>query len=234
MNLIKDIWTDEDIKEFNQYLISFSRKEKIEWTKNILVTNYNVLAILSTDIKRIVKEIKKGNYESFIKHNTCDTHENLIINGYLITYIKDFDIMKTYLDKYTSIIDSWSHTDLLKFKIKGLEDKFINLVNEYIKSNNAFQRRCALIILFQFIKNDLYLDKIYKIIDSLTKEEDYYVNMANAWLLCELFIKREKETIKYLENNHLNDFTINKMISKCKDSYRISKENKNMLLKYKR
>ena len=62
----------------------------------------------------------------------------------------------------------------------------------------------------------------------------YYVNMAIAWLLCECFIKHQDITLKYLENNNLNKFTINKCISKIKDSYRVSREMKGYINKFKK
>jgi 3-methyladenine DNA glycosylase AlkD len=65
------------------------------------------------------------------------------------------------------------------------------------------------------------------------KSEEYYVNMANAWLLCECLIKEREKTLKFLEHHSLNLFTLNKMISKCSDSFRVSEEDKNLLLKYK-
>lgn len=234
MNLVRDTWNKKDFEEFNIYLKSLAREEKIGWTKKILNTKYEVYAILSNDIKRIVKEIKKGNYEEFIRLNTYNTHENIMINGYLISYIKDIKKMKQYLDIYESKIDSWAHTDILKFNIKSKEEEYFNLVEEYINSNEPFKRRTALIILFSFINNDIYIDKIFKTISKLELEENYYVNMAAAWLLCELFIKRQKESIEFLNNNHLNKFIINKMISKCRDSYRIDKKSKEEILKYKK
>ena len=57
--------------------------------------------------------------------------------------------------------------------------------------------------------------------------------MAVAWLMCELMIKNRNQTLKYLEKHILNDFTINKTIGKCRDSYRVSKEDKEFLLKYR-
>jgi hypothetical protein len=71
-------------------------------------------------------------------------------------------------------------------------------------------------------------------INEFEKETEYYVNMINAWLICELFIKKREETIEFLKDNKLNKFTINKAISKCRDSYRVSKEDKEMLLKFKK
>ena len=51
--------------------------------------------------------------------------------------------------------------------------------------------------------------------------------------MCELIIKNREQTLEYLKHHKLNDFTINKTISKCRDSYRVSKEDKEFLLKYK-
>ena len=89
-------------------------------------------------------------------------------------------------------------------------------------------------ILFKFIDNDYYIDKVYDTLNKFYNETEYYVNMMSAWLLCELFIKRRDKTIKFLENNTLNKFTINKSISKCRDSFRVSIEDKEFLLNFRR
>ena len=89
-------------------------------------------------------------------------------------------------------------------------------------------------ILFKLIDKDEYIDKIYDMLNGFETEKEYYVNMMNAWLICELFIKRRDKTLKFLECNRLNRFTINKGISKCRDSFRVSEEDKLLLLNYRR
>jgi len=234
MELVKNIWKDSDKEEFLNYIESFKRKEKIEWTKNILNTKMKVLAVTSPDIQKIVKEIKKGNYLSFLDLDINDYYENMAINGNLIASIKDFKLMKVYLDNYAKKVDSWASCDLLKFSVKDNEENFFALSNEYIKNDLPFVRRIGMLILFKFIDNDKYIDEIYVMLDKFKNETEYYVNMMNAWLLCELFIKKRDKTIKYLNKNELNSFTLNKAISKCRDSFRVSKEDKDMLLKLKK
>ena len=233
MELIKDEWKQEDREEFVEFLESFKREEKIEWTKNIVNTKMQVLAIKSPETKRISQQIRKGNYLSFLDLDINDYYENTVINGNLICSIKDFDIMKKYLDNYAKKADNWATCDLLKFNIKKNEDNFFELSQEYIKSKLPFVRRIGMLILFEFIKYDEYLEQIYDSLDKFENEKEYYVNMMNAWLICELFIKRRDRTIKYLHNNKLNKFTLNKAISKCRDSYRVSKEDKEFLLTLK-
>ena len=53
--------------------------------------------------------------------------------------------------------------------------------------------------------------------------------MAEAWLVCEMYTKYPNETKRFLEKNNLNKFTQNKAISKIHDSYRVSKEDKEIL-----
>ena len=234
MELIKDKWTKKDGKEFVKYLETFKREEKREWARNIINTKLTILAILSPELKKITKQIMKGNYLSFLDLDLNDYYECMAINSIIISNIKDFETKKEYLLKYSEKIENWASCDSLKFDIKGNEEKYYDLAEYYLKSKLPFERRLGLYILFNFIDNDSYINKIYEIMDRFYNEEEYYVNMMNAWLLCELFTKRRNETIKYLEKNKLNKFTINKGISKCRDSYRVSKEDKEFLLKFKK
>ena len=233
MELIKNNWTKEDGVEFIKYLETLKREEKVEWTKNIVNTNMKVLAIKSPELNSIIKQIKKGNFLSFLDLNLNNYHENTIINGNLIVTIKDFEVMKRYLDKYSKKIDNWASCDTLKFNVKNNEEKFMRLSKDYIKSELPFVRRIGMLILFKFIDNDKYIDEIYNRLNQFENETEYYVNMINSWLLCELFIKRRDKTLEFLKNNRLNKFTINKAISKCRDSYRVSDDDKVLLLKFK-
>ena len=66
-------------------------------------------------------------------------------------------------------------------------------------------------------------------ISNLKQEKEYYVNMAVAWLLCDCFIKQKDSTLLFIQKNTLNPFVLNKFISKCCDSYRVSNDDKQFL-----
>lgn len=234
MTFKKDKWEQKDKKEFLNHLLTLKRDDsKCKWERNIVNTNYECLAIFSKELKNIAKEISKGNYISFLESQIFDNLPSITIMGHIITSIENFETMKYYLDKYSSKVDNWSNCDQLKFKItKDNSSQFLTLVKEYIKSPILFRRRIAIIILFNFIDAD-NINQIFKIANSLFDEKEYYVNMAVAWLLCECFIKQREQTISYLQHHNLNTFTINKMISKCCDSLRISKEDKEKLKEFK-
>ena len=59
--------------------------------------------------------------------------------------------------------------------------------------------------------------------------DEYYVQMGLSWLLCECYIKFPNETKRLLEEKVLDSFVQNKTICKIRDSYRVSKEEKEYL-----
>lgn len=231
---IKDCWKKQDINDFDEYLLCLQNKDRILWTTKIINTKQKVLAIKTQTLKNIAKEISKGNYLSFLDLNINTFYENDIINGNLICKIKDFDLQKKYLDNYVSKIDNWASCDLLSFFIKGKEEKYFSLALKYLKNTKPFVRRVGFKILFEFVESEKYLKEIFNILNSFTNESEYYVNMIISWLVCELFIKQREKTIEFLKTNKLNAFQINKAISKCRDSFRVSKTDKEMLLKFRK
>ena len=230
MKLVRKTWNKKDIEEFNKYLESIKIPEKVEFTKKIINTKMEVLAIPIPKLRKISNEISKGNFINYLDCFNNKYYENTIINAVLINKINDIQVKKHYISKLK--IDNWSTVDILKFNIKNKEQEYINLAKEYLKSKDEFIRRIGVRILFNYTEKE-DLTEIFNIIDSLYAEEKYYVNMAISWLMCELIIKNREQTLEYLKHHKLNDFTINKTISKCRDSFRVSKEDKEFLLKYK-
>lgn len=234
MILNKEKWTKHDMAEFQDYLKSLAgNKEKYTWEQRIVNTNLPCLAIPATKIKEISNQIAKGNFLDFLNFWLWKTHQNTLINGNLICKIADFAVLKQYLNRYASLADNWATCDCLKFKItENNQQQFFSLAKEYVGSNLTFKRRIGIIIFFKFIKTN-YLSEIFNLLNTLSNEQEYYVNMAVSWFLCESFIKERDLTLAYLNHNNLNKFTINKFISKCRDSFRISDTDKEMLLKFK-
>ncbi|MGN1061746.1 MAG: hypothetical protein ACI4RO_01335 [Candidatus Scatosoma sp.] len=244
MKLNKEFWTEEDGEEFQKYLLTFSKgEEKGAWEKRIVNTALPAIAVPCTETDRIVRGIAKGNFLSFLNLDLREYHTNVLINGKLIGKIENFDEMKRRLIDYDVLADNWAATDCIKFKIteKNKED-FFDLASEMLKDTaHTFVRRQGLIILLKLTAFSEYIGGILRAADSLEGETEYYVNMANAWLICECFTRAREQTLAYLQcgvNGNgapkLNAFTLNKAISKCRESFRVSAEDKQALLRFKK
>ena len=235
MCLFKEVWSDLDKLEFQNYLYSLRNESKQEFTRKIANTNYEVLAIPTPKLKHIAKEIAKGNFLSFLDLNITDTYENLMINGFLIAKIKNFEEFEKRLYNYGKIVDSWACCDIMKFNLND-ENKFdfLKLSERFISDKHTYTRRIGVILWFSLLKFDDCFSYILNLINKLKNEKEYYVNMALGWFLSESFVKRREETLKLFETTALNTFTTNKAIQKIRESFRVSNDDKQMLLKYKK
>lgn len=236
MELIKNLWIESDRQLFLDYLRTFQVKEKEAWSKRILNTKQEVLCIPTKTIGQIAKSISQGHYQSFLDLKIFDHYEAVAINGKIISSIKDFHQMKHYLDDYIHVMENWAHCDLLSFHInKNNKEQFLELSNQYLKSDHVFIRRLGLLILFQMVKDESVLDIIYKSLLSLKAEKEYYVIMMAGWLLCEAIIKYKKQTFDFINRSQdLNVKILNKGIQKCRESRRFTQEEKIELNTYKR
>ncbi len=60
------------------------------------------------------------------------------------------------------------------------------------------------------------------------------MKMAVAWAISVCYVKFSEKTEEFLRKNTLDDFTHNKAIQKIRESYRVSKEDKERLNQWKR
>ena len=228
MILNRGKWTKHDIKDFNEFLKSNRVEDKIGFSKRVVNTNMEVLGINNPTCKGYAAEIHNGAFIDFLEQNDFKYYESTLVSAYIINYIKDVKEKKKYIDKL--YLDNWATVDALKFDVKKQEEEFLHLAEEYIKSKKTFVRRVGVRILFSYTSSD-YVDEIFRIIESLYNEKEYYVNMAVAWLICELMIKNRDKAVEFLKNGKINDFVMHKAVSKCRDSFRISEKDKEMLKK---
>ncbi len=234
MQLIKEHWTSLDMEEFHNYLLTFSKgEEKGKWEQRIVNTKLNCIAVPSTTKDKIVREIAKGNFIEFINFWPWQNATETFIVGGLICKIKDFDLQKKYLETYSYKADNWATIDTIKIKTKNNKNKYFEFAKTLCKSSHTFSRRLGVIIMLKILDETL-IDEILKFVAIFENETEYYVNMAVSWLLCDCFIKFRDKTLLLFENNNLSKEIINKAISKCRDSFRVSKEDKEMLLRYRK
>lgn len=236
MDLKNIEWNKNSYQEFINYLKSIGEKQFKEFSEKITFTKYEMLGIRLPKLRDIAKSISKGDYKSFLKVCKTTYYEEVMIKLLVIANIKDVNELMFYFDDAINLIDNWALCDTFCNSLKIVEknkDYFLTKIDGLIKSNKTYHIRVGLILLLCYYVKEEYLELILKYLDNI-KSDEYYVNMGEAWLICEIFIKYENIGLKYLEQNKLNSFTINKSISKIRDSYRVSKEMKDYILKFKR
>lgn len=232
-NFIHTVDFNQDYNKFIEYLFSLKDDEYKKFNQKIVKTD-NIIGIRLPILKNIAKIIAKNDYLSFIKNNKHQYSEEIMLHGLVITYLKiDFNESIKLFDEYIKYIDSWATCDsvVMNYKIvsKNLDICLIK-IKEYLKSDKPFIKRVGIVFLFYYL-NDDYIDEVLKLINSI-KSDDYYVKMANAWLISICLVKYYDKTVKFLKSCQLDDWTYNKALQKAIESYRI--KDKDTLRKMKK
>ena len=235
MNLIRDNWTVKDYDVFLNYLFRIKDDKYRDFHCRLGVGN-NVIGIRTPILKKIAKDICKGNYIEFLELLREDYYEEVILYGFIVCNIKDFDTSIKYLDMYKNRINNWASSDLFcsSYKIVNkYKDYYWGYINNNISTDNLWIRRMCFVLIISYYIEDKYLDDIFVLCDNYNTNE-YYVQMAVAWLISICFIKYRDKTMEYIKNNKLDDFTHNKAIQKIRESYRVDSNYKDILNELKR
>lgn len=236
MNLIINNWKKEDYNNFIDYLKSL-KDVKYQQFQRKLTKKDNIIGIKTPILKKIAKEISKGNYLSFIELNNHNHYEETIIHGFILGFIKnDYSLVFNLFNEFIKYIDNWAVNDQVIANMKIFRknlDVLYNNIDIYLQDNNPWINRVGVVILLDYyVKND-YIDKILMTINDLDYKE-YYTNMAIAWLICECYIKYKEKTLIFLKHNKINKWTHNKAISKIIESTRIDSNEKKLIKKLKK
>jgi len=230
-------WNYNDYENLIEYLFSIKDDKYREFHSSLIPDSSNIIGVRTPILKNISKNIFKGNYKKFLEINKCKYYEEVIIRGFVICQIKQYnDELIMYIKEHIKLINNWATCDLFVSNlhiVKNHKDEFWNFINELIISNNYWHKRIGFVLLLSYYIEDKYLNDIFYLCDKYNTEY-YYVQMAVAWLISICYIKMPDKTIKYIMNNKLDDFTHNKTISKIIDSKRINKEIKDELKLLKR
>lgn len=230
--MVPQKWNKENYKKFIKDLFSI-RDEKYKEFHSSLVLNskYEMIGIRLPKMREIAKEIAKTNIEEFLKFSNDNYYEEVMIQGLVISYIKDENTFYKYFKKQITKIDNWALCDTFCNSIKIVrkyEDKYFKESINMSLSCEEFVSRIGIVMILSHFVNENNLNTIFETLNKIESDK-FYINMAESWLICELFIKHRDETLEFLKVNKLNDFTQNKSISKIHDSYRVTKDDKDFL-----
>lgn len=232
MNLKPQKWTDENFTELIVYL-NENADVKYRDFHSSLVPNTDkkeFLGVRMPILRKIGKEISKGNPKSFLEISIKNVYEIKMLKGIVSGLVKpnSFEEFTLLCDCYVNEIDNWALCDSfcsgLK-QTKNYKKDFFEYIKSYLNSNNEWKIRFALVIMLNYYLDNEYIDEVLKRCDEV-RAKAYYVSMAQAWLVATALAKCREKTLEYLHNNSLDDVTFNKAIQKSIESYRIDDETK--------
>ena len=190
---------------------------EVEFSK--LGNNYK-----TKDVDRLNRDlIKRGVNVSFLRDIVLEKQE------YHRTYfqvsmgqIKGIEGKLEFIEDNFDKLNDWWHVDQLsQFVDKELTfDMAYEKAKEYVNNDMPFARRWGYVIFMPtLVKDEARAEDIIKLFKD---DDEYYVQMAEAWLISYLGIYAPKKVFDYIKGCPLKYNIIGKGIQKICDSFRVN------------
>ena len=133
---------DEKYREFQKRLLpGVDEKSKI-------------LGVRMGDLRKIGKQIAKGDFQDFLNYMTTDTFEEIMLKGIVIGCSNmKFEDRVCYIAEYVPYIQNWSVCDSfvsgLKF-IRESREEYYPYICDYLKSEKEFEIRFGIVVLLNY------------------------------------------------------------------------------------
>lgn len=225
-------------QKIKEELKSLQDKKYKEFHSKLCPGTNNIIGIRIPVLREYAKTLlKEKDFKTLINNIDNEYYEEIMLQGMLIGLVKkDFNEIKPYIENFIPKINNWAICDTfcagLKITKKYKEEMW-NLINKYVTSDQEFYIRFAVVMILDYYIEEEYIEADFKIFNNI-KSDKYYVQMAVAWAISICFIKYYEKTIEYIKTADLDEFTYNKAIQKAIESYRITKEQKDILKKMKK
>jgi 3-methyladenine DNA glycosylase AlkD len=226
-------FTSADYKNILEEFRALSDREYIKFHEGLVPgtqstkTSYGVRM---PQLRRIAKQVIKDDPLGFLAVAQNDSYTEIGLKALVISGMKiPLSEKLPLIEDYVPLIDNWASCDIFSIKAKPDElPLFWEFLQPYFASDKEFYIRFAVVIgMENFIVPeyiDVYLDRLSSI-----SHDGYYVKMGVAWAVCECFVKFRDKTMPIFESKILDKQTQNKAIQKCRESFRVSDEDKEYL-----
>ena len=208
---------DKDYALFHSKLIPTVPPEKI-------------IGVRTPEIRKLAKTIYKENsYATFLKELPHEFYDENMLHGLLISEIKSYDNCISELEKFLPYVDNWAVCDTMSPKVfRNNRELLLSKIREWTASEHTYTCRFGIEMLMSHFLDENFKAE-YNEIPAAVRSEEYYVNMMVAWYFATALAKQWEDTLPYLLNRRLDQWTHNKTIQKAIESYRITPEQKDYL-----
>jgi 3-methyladenine DNA glycosylase AlkD len=223
--------------DIREQLIQLAEPEYQAFTSKLLPGTTNILGVRLPLLRKIAKQLVKEDWRSYLLEASEAYFEEVMLQGMVIGYVKaDMAEIVPYITDFIPKIDNWSVCDSfcsgLKLSKKYPKEMW-KFIQPYLKDSREYYIRFGVVMLLNYYISEEYIKEALQAMEEI-KNDDYYVKMGVAWAVSMYYIKLPTQTMPFLINNQLDDFTYNKALQKIVESQKIDNETKTIIRALKR
>lgn len=197
----------------------------------------SVLGVRAPHLRRMAKEIARGDWQAYLKTAADDSYEETLLQGMVIGCAnaplqERLLHVRTFVEK----IDNWSTCDSFCSGLKCTNahpEAVWAFLQPYLVETRAYPLRFGIVMLCFYFIDEAHIDPVLTAIESV-RHDAYYVRMAVAWALSICFVKFPERTMALLCTSGQEDWTYNKALQKIVESRQVDAGTKALIKSMKR
>lgn len=226
------------MREIRKELIRLQEERYREFSSSLIPNSKPLLGVRIPDLRKLAKEIaRQEDWLSFLEKGEEDYFEEMMIKAFVIGYAKaDIEVILEQAGRFIPKITDWSVSDSFcsAFQIaKKYRQRVWEFLMKYVNGKREFELRVVAVMLLDYYLTEEYLEQVFTVYNRISPV-GYYTQMGVAWGVAAAYVKFPKQTMRFLQNCLLDEFTYHKAITKMLESHRVAEEDKNILRGMKR
>lgn len=197
----------------------------------------NIIGVRIPEQRRLAAEIAREDFAEFLREVRGEFYEELTVEGLVIAtapigFRERLELLRGFVPK----INNWATCDTVCASLWFRPDEFgegWRFITSYLRSDREFELRFMFMMMLDHFMKAEYIDGVLAAV-SAVRSESYYVKMAQAWLVAEVFIKFREAGLEFLQGDNMLPWTQNKAIQKIRESYRVSDADKELIKSLKK
>ncbi len=237
MELQTQKWNPAAYQKFTEQLRALAEEDYREFRVKIVKAQTPILGVRQPMLRKFASLILKGDAEAFLDLQKGDFFEERMLHGYVLAGIQlPYEQKLERIFSFLEQMDNWSICDDFVTALKPFlwenRPRFLADIRAFAGDENPWKVRFLLVVLLEcYLEPEFIKDAIG--LCTRIRREEYYIKMAQAWLLSMAYLRNPEAVMDALSILQGDRFLVLKTISKIMDSYQATKEQKADLRQYR-
>lgn len=182
----------------------------------------NVLGIRLPLLRRIAREIARGDWRQYLAEAQDHYFEERMLQGLVIGYLRcPVEEKLALVERFVPKIDNWAVCDSFCWRLRAAErEPMWRFIQPYFRSGKEFDVRFAVVMALGNFVDEQHVESLLQRLGGI-RHEAYYARMSVAWAVSVCYVKFPEQTRDWLHYSPLDDWTYNKSLQKIVESYRV-------------
>lgn len=230
------------VEKIRERLLGFAEEDFKEFNQKLIPGVEHVMGVRLPAMRKLAREAAKEDFRSYLNEardavGPASFYEEVMMQGLILGYAKmEQEEHAAYLDEFIPKIRNWAVCDscVTGYKFMETEPEFwFDYLLKFRDSREEFELRFMIVAMMSHFVDSAHIDEILRCCNEI-RHDGYYTKMGVAWTVQVCYVKFPEKTRHFLETDTMDDFTHNKAIQKIRESYRVSREEKEELNPLKR